>query len=69
MVDHIRGRDLCKLCVYAAQERDPATISEAEAATERERMLGMRAVLLDEGGLASEPNPTVQVEDDGKAAF
>lgn len=117
MSDNNRGRDIGKLRVYAPQERDRATISEAEAAAERKRMLDLRAVLrklepdirrhsalfdsgavktqkdhdklrdlvlraiglggedklpvslLDEVGLRSEPNPTVQVADDGKAPF
>lgn len=45
MADNNRGRDIGKLRVYAPQERDPATMSEAEAAAERKRMLDLRAVL------------------------
>ena len=117
MADNNRGRDIGKLRVHALMERDPVSLSEAEAAAERKRMLDLRTVLrklepdirrhsalfdsgtvktqkdhdklrdlvlraiglggedklpvalLDEVGLKSEPNPTVQVEGDGKAPF
>lgn len=45
MTDNNRGRDIGKLRVHAPQERDPASLSEAEAAAERKRMLDLRAVL------------------------
>lgn len=45
MADNNRGRDIGKLRVHAPQERDPATMAEAEAAAERKRMLDLRAVL------------------------
>lgn len=117
MADNNRGRDIGKLRIYAPQERDPATMSEVEAAAERKRMLARRKVmakleptireqeslfgigstlsdkqrdklrklvlealslglddklprgLLSRVGLTPEPNPTVHVEDDGKAPF